>query len=177
MKILIDKNHLQTRVGDMAWEIDQYYKKQDWYQRTQEPVLVFGILTGAIFFMADLVRQLSIRTELDFIRIETYPGKSIIGQEPKIITMPFTSSHDRHVLLIDDILDTGKTLEVAQKQLIYMYAESLKTAVLLRKPGKVPTNVIADFVGFDVPNEFLVGYGLDFNEKYRRINYFKFIIV
>lgn len=171
MNILIDENRIQSKISEMALEIDSYYKNQDWYQNTQEPVLIFGILTGAIFFMADLVRKLSIRTELDFIRISTYPGKSVNAQEPQIINMPFTSSCDRRVLLVEDILDTGKTLDVAQRQLIYMYKTDLKTAVLLRKPGKAPADVTADFVGFDIPDEFAVGMGLDYDGKYRELPY------
>jgi hypoxanthine phosphoribosyltransferase len=183
MRILIDGNRLQTRISEMALEINEYYQKQDWYQRTQEPVIVIGVLTGALFFMADLVRQLSIRTELDFIRVSTYPGKTMIAQEPKIINLPTLSLQDAHVLLVDDILDTGKTIGRIREHLAWPYipqnrnehiariSKNMRTAVLLRKPGKAPAGVTADFVGFDVPDKFLVGYGLDYDSRHREKPY------
>lgn len=183
MRILIDENILQARISEMALEIDEYYQRQDWYQRTQEPVVVIGVLTGAIFFMADLVRKLSIRVELDFIRVSTYPGEATVAQEPKIITPPIKSLHDAHILLVDDILDTGKTIGMIKERLAWPYipqdrneriihiSENMRTAVLLRKPGKAPIDVTADFVGFDIPDEFVVGYGLDYNGRYREQPY------
>jgi len=167
MRTLIDEEHLQTRISELALEIDSYYKGQDWYQKTQEPVVVIGVLTGAVFFMADLVRKLSIRVELDFIRVSTYPGKATIAQEPQIITPPTRSLHDAHVLLVDDILDTGKTMRIIREHLAWPHPESMRTAVLLRKPGKAPADVTAGFVGFDIPDEFVVGYGLDYDGRYR----------
>lgn len=172
MQILIDDERIQTRIGDMAWSIDRYYRNQCWYRETQEPVIVIGVLTGAMFFMADLVRELSIRTELDFIRTSTYPGKATIAQKsPKIIAEPTKPLHDAHILIIDDILDTGKTLRLIKQYLSWPYPEDIRTAVLLRKPGKAPPNVTADFVGFDIPDEFVVGYGLDYNGRHREKPY------
>lgn len=171
MKTLIDEKVLQARVSEMASEIDRYYLGKDWYRRTQEPVVIIGVLTGAVFFMADLVRKLSIRVELDFIRVSTYPGEATRAQEPKIITRPTIRLHDAHILIIDDILDTGKTLRVIRKNLAEPYPESMKTAVLLRKPGKAPSDIKADFVGFDIPDEFVVGYGMDYNGRYREKPY------
>lgn len=173
MKILIDENDIQARIIEMAKEIDTYYEQQDWYQNTQEPVVVIGVLTGAIFFMADLVRKLSIRTELDFIRASTYPGKAITAQEPEIITPPTRIMNGAHVLLIDDIMDTGKTI-VAIKECLWkewLHPESMQIAVLLHKPGKASMDVTIDFVGFDIPDEFVVGYGLDYDGRYREKPY------
>ena len=158
----------------MATEIDEYYQNQDWYRKTQEPVVVIGVLTGAMFFMADLVRKLSIRVELDFIRVSTYPGKATTAHEPQIITTPTRSLHNAHVLLVDDILDTGKTLKLVREHLawpFYRYPENMRMAVLLRKPGKAPANVTAGFVGFDIPDDFVVGYGLDYDGRYREMPY------
>lgn len=171
MRILIDRDRLQARIFEMALEIDSYYEKQDWYQNTQEPVVVIGVLTGAVFFMADLVRKLSIRTKFDFIRVSTYPGKAITAYKPKIIAPPTMSLHDAHVLLVDNILDTGKTIKVIREYLAWPYPETMRTAVLLRKPGKAPADVTAGFVGFDIPDEFVVGYGLDHNGRYREKPY------
>ena len=171
MKTLIDEKSLQSRISQMALEIDEYYSSQEWYQNTQEPVIVIGVLTGAVFFMADLVRKLSIRVELDFVRVSTYPGKAITAQEPKIITPPSRLLCDAHILLVDDILDTGKTISVVGEDLLWSCPDDVRTAVLLRKPGKAPAHISADFIGFDIPDEFIVGYGLDYDGRYREMPY------
>lgn len=171
MKTLIDEQILQARISEMALEIDRYYLRQDWYYRSQDPVVIIGVLTGSIFFMADLVRQLSIRVELDFIRVSTYPGKATVAQEPIIVTRPTRNLHDAHILIVDDILDTGKTLRVIRRDLAEPYQESMRTAVLLHKPGKAPPDIKANFVGFDIPDEFVVGYGMDHNGRYREKPY------
>jgi len=173
MKILIDESRIRSRITDMAYEIDLYYQQQDWYQNTQEPVIVIGVLTGAMFFMADLVRKLSIRVELDFIRVSTYPGKVTTAQEPKITTPPTKIMHGAHVLLIDDILDTGKTIDAIKKCLRqeWIFPEDMQTVVLLRKPGKAPADITADFIGFDIPDEWVIGMGLDNNGRYREMPY------
>lgn len=171
IRTIIAESTLQKRIAEMALEIDEYYLQQNWYQKTQEPVVVIGVLTGAVLFMADLVKKLSIRVELDFIRVSTYPGPTTIGKTPKIITPPTSKLYDSHVLLVDDILDSGKTLQIIQDSLVWPSPESMQTAVLLRKQGKAPSNVTADFVGFDIPDDFVVGYGLDYDGKYRTMPY------
>lgn len=170
MKTLIDENSIQNRISEMALEIDEYYQQQEWYRNTQEPVIVIGILTGAMFFMADLVRKLSIRTELDFIKISTYPYKSITAKKLKLILWPERNLHDEaHVLLIDDILDTGITLGFIQDHMIYACPQSIKTAVLLRKQGKAKNIETIDFVGFDISDKWVAGYGMDDNNQHREI--------
>ena len=161
MKTLISRARIKNRISVMALLINEYYQSRDWYQKTQEPVIVIGVLTGAIFFMADLVRQLSIRIKLDFIRMSTYPGKSTTAQEPSIIALPILPLRDAHILLIDDILDGGKTINTVKEHLSWLHPESIRTAVLLRKPGKAPSDVVVDFVGFDIPDEWVAGYGMD----------------
>lgn len=191
MRILIDEHRLQVRISEMAREIDEYYLGQNWYQETQEPVVVIGVLTGAMFFMADLVRKLSIRVELDFIRVSTYPGKAIEAHEPTIITQPARDLYNAHVLLVDDILDTGKTLRIIRQNFTWPSPDTMQTAFLLRKHGKAQAHarslvrqaiksselipleedVTADFVGFNIPDEFVVGYGLDYNGRYREMSH------
>jgi hypoxanthine phosphoribosyltransferase len=132
-------------------------------------VIVVGVLNGVFFFMADLVKHLSIRVELDFIKVSTYPGESVAAQNSKIITQLDRPLHGAHILLLDDILDSGKTIKLLKQHLGESHPESITTAVLLRKPGREPVDVTAEFVGFDIPNEFVVGYGLDYNGKYREM--------
>ncbi len=172
MKTLIDEASLQARISEMAREIDEHYFRQEWYQRTREPVVVIGVLTGAIFFVADLVRQLSIRTELDFIKVSTYPGKSITARKPEMILWPRRNMHDNeHVLLIDDILDDGNTLRFIEDHILFECPLSMQTAVLLRKPGKAKNIETVNFVGFDIEDEWVIGYGLDYNGRYREMPY------
>lgn len=179
-KVLIDRDRIQARITEMATEIDFYYYQQDWYRHSQEPVVVIGVLTGAMFFMTDLIRKLSIRTELDFIRVSTYPGKSTTAQEPKIITPSTNLPHGAHVLLVDDILDTGKTIKTIRKYFWrnWIFPEDMRMAVLLRKSrkaiihtGRYERDVMADFVGFDIPDKFVIGMGLDYNSRYRELPY------
>lgn len=169
MQILISEDRIKARIIEMASEIDRYYLSQDWYQKSQEPVIVIGVLNGVFFFMADLIKQLTIRVKFDFIKISTYPGQSMIAQNSKITTELDGSMEDAHILLLDDILDSGHTLRLLNKHLSEQSPKSITTVVLLRKPGKAPDDVTADFVGFDIPDEFVVGYGLDYNGRYREM--------
>lgn len=171
MKTLISEDRIQARISEMAKEIDKYYWERNGYRKRYEPVVVIGVLNGAFFFMVDLVKQLSTNIEIDFIKISTYPGKSTTAQNSKIITQLDRSLHDADILLLDDILDSGSTLKELYRHLGESYPESITTAVLLRKPGKAPDDVKAKFVGFDIPDEFVVGYGLDYNGKYREMPY------
>ena len=169
MNILITKNEIQTRISEMASEIDAYYLSQEWYRHSQEPVIVIGVLTGAVFFMADLVRKLSIRTKIDFMKVESYEGTS--SHEPMILSEPRILLHDAHILLVDDILDKGKTLNEITKHLFRPWPENVRVAVLLRKKVDRAFDIRPKFVGFDVPDEFVVGYGLDYNDSYRQLPY------
>jgi len=169
MKILVDETQLQTRISKMASEIDTYYKDQEWYQNSNEPVVIICVLTGAIFFMADLVRQLTIRVELDFVRTSTYVGETVLSREPKILVAPSKRLLDIHILILDEMLDTGKTLKLIHDSLRWGYPKTMRTAVLLRKPDKAPASVVVDFIGFDIPDEFVVGYGLDYGGKHREM--------
>ena len=168
MRILIDEDRIQARVSEMASEIDFYYNYEcGIFSYSQESVVVIGVLTGAFFFMADLVRQLSIPVQLDFIRTKAYTGKSITPQRPEILVPPAINLYDKHVLLIDDILDTGRTFKVITKYIQESNPKTITTAFLLRKPDKVPEDVVVDFVGFDISDSFVVGMGLDYGGLYR----------
>ncbi len=168
---LISPVIVSKRIAEMADEIDAFYKDQYWYKNTNKSLIVIGVMTNGIFFMADLVRKLSIRTKMDFIRVLTYPDDVIVPQEAKIITLPKMPLYAEHVLIVDDILDTGRTLKKIKKHLHWPYPESIRTAVLLRKEKERIPEVTPDFVGFDVPDEFVVGMGLDYNGSYRNLPY------
>lgn len=175
MKILIDKDRIQARISEMAKEIDTYYRSQEWYEYTTQPVHLLGVMLGAIPFMEALVEKLSIRIECHWIRMSSYCGETWKIRSPKILTEPTKrfrgdTQFNNKILLVDDILDTGETLNIIKKKYEWP-GDNIKTAVLLRKSGKASSDIVADFVGFDIPDKFVVGFGLDFDNRYRELPY------
>jgi hypoxanthine phosphoribosyltransferase len=127
-------------------------------------------LTGALIFLSDLIRRLPLRLRLDVVRVSSYPHRATASREPSV---PIASAGDlpgRHVLIIDDILDTGKTLELIRGLVLAAGAASARTCVLISKRrDDLPARVAADFVGFDIEDQFVVGYGLDYGDLYRNL--------
>ncbi len=158
-RILIRHDDIQRRVREMAGEIVEAYGEG------ATGITIVPILSGSIIFLADLIRDLPYKIKVALIHVSTYAGTT--PGEPKIIRELAGEIEGRHVLLIDDILDSGRTLRRVQGEINAKRPASLKTAVLLRKPDRAPADVQADFVGFDVEDAFVVGYGLDFSDYYR----------
>tara|TARA_B100001093_G_C26475126_1_gene862367 strand:- start:2 stop:565 length:564 start_codon:yes stop_codon:yes gene_type:complete len=159
--ILITEETLQKRVQELGKEITNAYKGQD--------LAIIAIINGAIIFLADLVRQIKIPLQLDTIRVSSYCDETKPVQEPKIIDKIRLNLNGINVLLVDDILDTGGTLIKVSTIIESMAPASLKTCVLLDKQTPRKNNFKADFIGFKIPDEFVVGYGLDFAERYRHL--------
>lgn len=160
-RILITDRELARRVEEMAHEIAACYPEE-------EPGLVLvPILSGSIIFLADLIRRLPMKMKLGLITVSSYAGATTESRGPSLVMDLKMDVNDRHVLVIDDILDTGKTLRFVQHKLAASGPKSLRTAVLLRKRSKAPSDVTADFAGFDIADEFVVGYGLDYDGHYR----------
>lgn len=159
--VLISSERIQTRVREMAEQIVAYYDRQN-----PELTLV-PVLSGSIIFLADLIRHLPIKMKLALVHVSTYPGRTTTPGESKTLLEPTGDIRGRHVLLIDDILDSGRTIRRVQAMLHALAPASVRTAVLLRKPSKAPTDVPVEFVGFDVEDLFVVGYGLDYDDFYR----------
>jgi hypoxanthine phosphoribosyltransferase len=160
-RVLFADRELAARVSEMAVEIAACYNEPD------PGLTIVPILSGSIIFLADLMRQLPMKMKLSLITVSSYRGKS---REPGGLELRMddeTSVEGRHVLVVDDILDTGRTIRLVQARLREKHPRSLRTAVLLRKPSKAPADVSADFVGFEIPDEFVVGYGLDYDGHYR----------
>lgn len=175
MRVLIDETRLQTRISEMALEIDEYYLKQEWYKNTAQPVHILGVMLGAIPFTEALIEKLSVRIECHWIRMSSYCGKTSKVRLPKILAEPKKrfrgdTPFNNNILLIDDILETGETLKIIKEKYEWP-GDDTRIAVLLRKPGKTLSGITADFVGFDIPDEFVVGYGLDCNGRYRDLPY------
>lgn len=158
--ILVSEDAIKQRVKSLGREIVENYGED-------EEITIISILNGAILFTADLLREIPNPVRLDCIRIASYHDGTHSTGAPKVL-QNFTMDFDgRHVLLVDDILDTGKTLSMVAGMLNSLKPASLKTCVLLDKKGRREVDFDADLVGFDIPNKFVVGYGLDFAERYR----------
>ncbi|MCX6948855.1 MAG: hypoxanthine phosphoribosyltransferase [Opitutae bacterium] len=159
--ILVTPSAIKRRVAALAVQLNTDYADKD--------MMVVAIVNGALIFTADLLRQLSIPLRLDCLRASSYhDGTKAVG-EPRIVDQMKLDVRDQHVLLVDDILDTGKTLAAVARLIKSKGATSVKTCVLLDKTARREVPFEADYVGFGIPNEFVVGYGLDFNERYRHL--------
>lgn len=159
-QILISAPDLRRRVKALAGEIQAEF--------TGRELVVVSLLNGTIMFLADLIRHLSLPMRLDFIGVSSYRG----GTESR--NLVYTKElrldvRNRDVLLVDDILDTGRTLHQVREKLALLQPSRIKTCVLLDKPARRLRPVRADYVGFEIPDLFVVGYGLDFAEKYRNL--------
>lgn len=127
-----------------------------------------GVLKGSVFFMADLVRALTGRVTIDFIAVSSYAGTSTTG-EVRLLKDVDRGLQDRHVIIVEDIVDTGLTLHYLQDLLRARGPRALRTACLLSKPSRRKVEVPVDYVGFEIPDHFVVGYGLDYDEQYRNL--------
>jgi hypoxanthine phosphoribosyltransferase len=160
-EILLDRYAIQARVYSMAQEIAQAYGEQEF--------VLMPLLTGAIIFVADLVRHMPRRMRIEVMAVSSYPGNATSNQGTKVLYPSRFEAVGKHMLVIDDILDSGKTLEYVTALLRDAGAASVKTCVLLRKKIALEQHITADFTGFDIPDEFVVGYGLDYNDYYRNL--------
>jgi hypoxanthine phosphoribosyltransferase len=159
--ILVDEAAITARLKELGNEINTTYAGRE--------LTVIAIINGAIIFVADLIRELNLSIQLDCIRVSSYRDEMRPMQEPEIIDKIRLDIKGVDVLLIDDILDTGKTLSRVCEIFKKMRPASLRTCVLLDKQTTRTVDFEADFVGFQIPDEFAVGYGLDFAERYRQL--------
>ncbi len=160
-RVLVDEATIKARLKELGEEINQAYEGRE--------LAVIGIINGAIIFVADLIRELRIPIQLDSVRVQSYFDESKPVQTPEIIDKIRLDIQGIDVLVIDDILDSGVTLTRVTEIFRAMGPASLKTCVLLDKKTTRSVDFEADFVGFRIPDEFVVGYGLDFAERYRQL--------
>lgn len=161
MRVLITAEQIQTRLSELAREIGPEYRGR--------PLTIVGVLTGSLMFVADLVRRLDLPLRIGLIQASSYRGATTTAGQLRIGVELLADVRGRHVLLLDDVLDSGQTLSYLVKHLHEQGALSVKVAVLLRKLGRQVHPVHADYVGFEIPDEFVVGYGLDYNDEYRQL--------
>ncbi len=160
-KILISEEEIEKRSSEIAKEIDEYYRK-----RNTVPMVV-GLLKGSVPFMMNLVMKMEVDLEIDFMDVSSYSGTN--SMEVKIIKDVESPVIDRDVLIVEDIIDTGKTLDKVIEMFKAKGAKDIKIVTLLDKPSRREKSIKGDYIGFEVPDEFVIGYGLDYNQKYRNL--------
>jgi hypoxanthine phosphoribosyltransferase len=171
LKVLIKREEIEKRVAELGEQITRDFAGQS--------VILLGVLKGAAIFLADLARHISLDATFDFIGVSSYGNRPSPSQElksgwdstgeVKLIKDADQTMKDRNVIVVEDILDTGLTLTYLKKLLLARQPRTLKIATLLDKPSRRKLPLEGDYVGFKIPDEFVVGYGLDFAEKYRNL--------
>lgn len=162
-KILFSKEQIAKRVAELGAEITQDYQGQK--------LLVLGILKGAVPFMSDLIREIKLPLSYDFMALSSYGASTQSSGVVRILKDLERSVEDVHILVAEDIVDTGLTLKYLKENLKSRNPLSVKVATLLDKAERRKVEVYPDYNGFSIPDEFVVGYGLDFNEAYRNLPY------
>ena len=164
---LISKEEIEAKVSDLAAQISTDYKDKN-------PILI-GILNGAFIFLADLIRKLDISCECDFFGVASYGSSTETSGILKITKDLTTSIEGRDVIIIEDIVDTGLTLKCIQKTLKLEKVNSIRVCALLDKKERREIEVEIDYLGFSIPNKFVVGYGIDYNERYRNLSFIGYL--
>ena len=162
-EILIDEETLAARVAELGVEVSSDYQGRD--------LLLIGVLKGAGFFMADLMRHLTVPCEVDFMAISSYGDSTDSSGIVRILKDLDINIEGRDVLVVEDIIDSGLTLSYLMRNLESREPASLEVCALLTKPARREIDVPVRYVGFEIPNRFVVGYGLDFAERYRNLPY------
>ena len=161
-RILISEEEIQKKVAEMGKKISEDFRDKD-------PLFV-GVLKGCFIFMADLMRYVDIRCSMDFMAVSSYSGTSSTGAV-KINKDLSEDIEGRHVIIVEDILDSGVTLSYLKQYLMVRKPASISIATLMDKPARRKADVYADYSCFEIPDAFVVGYGLDYNERYRNLPY------
>ena len=159
-----DEDVLRARIAELAEEMNAVYSDD-------EPPILVCILKGAFMFLADLTRHLSFRHEIDFMEISSYGSGTTSSGAVRILLDLASDIDGRHVIIVEDIVDTGHTLTYILRNFSSRNPASVRVATLLNKPSRREVDVPVDYVGFEIPNEFVLGYGLDYAQQYRNLPY------
>ncbi|MBN1638203.1 MAG: hypoxanthine phosphoribosyltransferase [Ignavibacteriales bacterium] len=160
-EILLHENEIQKRVKELAEIITEDY-------HGKLPIII-GILNGSFIFMSDLVKYLSIQCEIDFFKLSSYGDEKISSGKVKMLKDLNADINDRNILLVEDIVDTGLSISYIKNIIVSSNPASVKIATLLLKPESLKQKIDVDYVGFEIPNRFVIGYGLDYAQKYRNL--------
>lgn len=158
---LISESDLARRVRELAGQLADDY-------RDLNPLIV-GVLKGCFVFLADLVREMAIPLQIDFVRLASYRDSTYPTGAPRMLLELETPVAGRHVLIVDDIVDTGHSLDLLRRRILQAGPASVRICALLDKPSRRGAEIAIDYVGFTIPDEFVVGYGIDFAEQHRHL--------
>ena len=166
---LIDRKTVENRIKELAKQIEKDYAGEELY--------CVGLLKGSVVFLSDLVKEINSPVIIDFMSVSSYGSETVSSGDVKILKDTDLDLRGKNVLIVEDIIDTGLTLE----HVIRYFKESkgvktLKTCTLLSKPERRKVNIDIDYVGFDVPDKFVIGYGLDYDQKYRNLPYIAVVV-
>jgi len=163
-KVLVTKEEIEARIRELGKQITEDYKDS-------QGLLVVGVLKGAVIYYADLVRELNLPVAMDFISASSYGAGTSTSGTVRINKDLDKNPEGKDILIVEDIIDSGVTLFHLKELLMARHPNSLRICCLLDKVARRKVDLKADYVGFDIPDEFVVGYGLDYNERYRNLNY------
>jgi hypoxanthine phosphoribosyltransferase len=162
-RVIVTKEELQSKVAELGARVDADYKDRD--------LLLVGVLKGAIMAMADLTRAMQRHIEMDWMAVSSYGSGTKSSGVVRILKDLDRDITGRNILIVEDIVDSGLTLSWLRANLMSRGAASVEILAILRKPEAAKVEVVCKYVGFDIPTDFVVGYGLDFNEKYRNLDF------
>ena len=162
--MLLSEEQIRAKVAELGQQISHDYAPHG-------GVLLVGVLKGCVMFMVDLARTITIPVALDFIAVSSYGASTQSSGVVRLLKDLDTDIAGQHVLIVEDIIDSGLTIEYLRSMLLRRNPASMRICALLNKPERRTSNVPIDYLGFDIPNEFVVGYGLDYGERYRNLGY------
>jgi hypoxanthine phosphoribosyltransferase len=165
VRVLIDADTITRRVNELALQIDNDYKD------LKDNLILVGVLKGSFIFLSDLCRRLNVKHSIDFISVSSYGDSSLITGNVRLIMDTRENLENKHVIIVEDILDSGFTLDYLSRNFAARNPASLKSVVLLDKPERRKIAFKPDYVGFEIPDVWVVGYGLDYAEQYRTLPY------
>jgi hypoxanthine phosphoribosyltransferase len=167
--VLLSSETIQTKVAELGAQIGKDYRET--IDANGQDLLLVTVLKGAVFFVTDLARSIPLPTQLEFMAVSSYGSSTSSSGVVRILKDLDRDINDRDVLIVEDIVDSGLTLSWLLRNLATRHPRSLRVCTLMRKPDAVRDDVDITYVGFDIPNEFVVGYGLDYAERYRDLPY------
>ena len=167
--VLLSSDEVQAKVAELGEQLGNDYR--DTVAENGQDLLLITVLKGAVFFVTDLARAIPLPTQLEFMAVSSYGSSTSSSGVVRILKDLDRDINDRDVLIVEDIVDSGLTLKWLLRNLATRHPRSLKVCALLRKPDAVRVDLDIEYTGFDIPNEFVVGYGLDYAERYRDLPY------
>lgn len=160
---VVEAASIRRRVAELAAAIDAHYGDVD------RPIVLLCVLTGSLIFTSDLARALTVPVEIDCVAVHSYGTGTVSSGAVELVTQPNASLSGRDVVIVEDIVDSGHTISFLQTYLAEMGARSVKVVALLNKTARREHPLVVDWIGFDIPDRFVVGYGLDYGQRYRNL--------